>query len=97
MRMHSVCIFPSSARQPLTFAHLVTAILSRSLYAFTNELVSIARALKLKRCAERGRLAMRCMQCGTGRHLQRVALPYVFRHLVTELAAMNIKCTLDVR
>ena len=50
-----------------------------------------------KRCAERGRLAMRCVQCGTGRHLQRVALPYVFRHLVTELAAMNIKCTLDVR
>ena len=52
---------------------------------------------ELEPCAERGRLAMRCVQCGTGRHLQRVALPYVFRHLVTELAAMNIKCTLDVR
>ncbi|KAK9845769.1 hypothetical protein WJX81_002042 [Elliptochloris bilobata] len=45
----------------------------------------------------RGRLAMQCVQCGTGRHLQRVALPYVFRHLVTELAAMNIKCVLTVR
>jgi len=34
---------------------------------------------------------------GTGRHLARVALPYVFRHLVTELAAMNIRCALAVR
>lgn len=49
------------------------------------------------RRAERGRLAMRCVQCDTGRNLQRVALPYVFRHLVTELAAMNIKCSLTVR
>ncbi len=47
--------------------------------------------------AERGRLALRCVQCGTGRHLARVALPYVFRHLVTELAAMNIRCALAVR
>jgi DNA-directed RNA polymerase I subunit RPA2 len=39
-----------------------------------------------------------CSMCdsdGCGKStVERVALPYVFRYLATELAAMNIKCTL---
>lgn len=39
-----------------------------------------------------------CPLCdGSSRHIQRVALPYVFKYLVTELAAMNIKVSLDVK
>ena len=38
-----------------------------------------------------------CRVCETGKYLQKVALPYVFRFLSTELAAMNIKCTLSIQ
>lgn len=39
-----------------------------------------------------------CRLCdGSGRHIERVAMPYVFKYLATELAAMNIKVTLTVR
>ena len=38
-----------------------------------------------------------CSICETGKYLEKVALPYVFRFLSTELAAMNIKCTLSVQ
>ncbi|KAL0055264.1 hypothetical protein WJX82_009622 [Trebouxia sp. C0006] len=38
-----------------------------------------------------------CRVCETGKYLEKVALPYVFRFLSTELAAMNIKCTLSVQ
>lgn len=37
-----------------------------------------------------------CRICETSKYLEKVALPYVFRFLSTELAAMNIKCTLSV-
>lgn len=40
---------------------------------------------------------MTCRVCHNSRHVQRVALPYVFRYLVAELAAMNIRCTLGVK
>ena len=38
-----------------------------------------------------------CRVCETSKYLEKVALPYVFRFLSTELAAMNIKCTLSVQ
>lgn len=38
-----------------------------------------------------------CHACGTGRGVARIAMPYVFRYLAAELAAMNIKLTLDVQ
>ncbi len=31
-----------------------------------------------------------------GKYVERVALPYVFKYLVSELAAMNIRCSLDL-
>ena len=37
-----------------------------------------------------------CRACGSSAAVRRVALPYVFRFLATELAAMNIKTTLAV-
>lgn len=37
-----------------------------------------------------------CRLCESGRFVERVALPYVFKYLVSELAAMNIRCALDV-
>lgn len=38
-----------------------------------------------------------CTLCGTGAHVERVALPFVFKYLVSELAAMNIRCSLDLK
>lgn len=38
-----------------------------------------------------------CRLCETGQYVERVALPYVFKYLVSELAAMNIRCSLDVK
>lgn len=35
--------------------------------------------------------------CETDRYVTRVAVPYVFRYLVAELAAMNVKCTVKVQ
>ncbi len=32
-----------------------------------------------------------------GKYVERCALPYVFKYLVTELAAMNIRCSLDLK
>ena len=37
-----------------------------------------------------------CRLCDTGRYVERVALPFVFKYLVSELAAMNIRCSLDI-
>ena len=37
-----------------------------------------------------------CRLCGHGRAVERVALPYVFKYLVTELAAMNVKLSLNI-
>ncbi|CAK9217456.1 unnamed protein product [Sphagnum troendelagicum] len=37
-----------------------------------------------------------CRVCNTSRGIERVAMPYVFRYLAAELAAMNIKLTLSV-
>ncbi|GJP30642.1 hypothetical protein CLOM_g4176 [Closterium sp. NIES-68] len=39
---------------------------------------------------------MVCRVCGTGRGVVRVAMPFVFKYLAAELAAMNIKLTLGV-
>jgi DNA-directed RNA polymerase I subunit RPA2 len=38
-----------------------------------------------------------CRICETGKSIERVALPYVFKYLVTELAAMNIRCSLTLQ
>ncbi len=37
-----------------------------------------------------------CRACHSSHHMTRVALPFVLKYLVTELAAMNIKCTFDL-
>ena len=37
-----------------------------------------------------------CRLCGHARAVERVALPYVFKYLVTELTAMNIKLSLKI-
>lgn len=46
----------------------------------------------------RGGFKVECRACaGSGKYIERVAMPYVFKYLVTELAAMNIKVTLGVK
>lgn len=37
-----------------------------------------------------------CMYCKTGKGIERVAMPFAFRYLTAELAAMNIKLTLKI-
>jgi len=36
-----------------------------------------------------------CRNCDTPKHVATIAIPYVFMYLANELAAMNIKVTLD--
>ncbi|MEW5309998.1 MAG: hypothetical protein WDW38_001834 [Sanguina aurantia] len=39
-----------------------------------------------------------CPSCdGSSKHIERIAMPYVFKYLATELACMNIKVSLDVK
>ena len=38
-----------------------------------------------------------CSTCESGEHIEVLAFPYVFRYLVAELAAMNIKVSLDIK
>ena len=38
-----------------------------------------------------------CRACNSSHTITRVALPFVLKYLVTELAAMNIKCTFDLK
>lgn len=38
----------------------------------------------------------RCKSCETSDHVKVLPLPYVFRYLVAELGAMNIKVSLEV-
>jgi len=37
-----------------------------------------------------------CRTCGTGAKVVPVPMPYVLRYLANELAAMNIRMTLDL-
>lgn len=37
-----------------------------------------------------------CVSCQTSKGMETVAMPYVFRYLAAELAAMNIKMTLQL-
>ena len=37
-----------------------------------------------------------CKYCKTGRGIERVAMPFAFRYLTAELAAMNMKLTLKI-
>lgn len=37
-----------------------------------------------------------CKVCGTNEHLAVIDIPYVFRYLCVELAAMNIKIRLNI-
>ena len=43
----------------------------------------------------RGRVI--CRLCGTSKYVERVAVPFVFKYLVSELGAMNIRCSLDLK
>jgi DNA-directed RNA polymerase I subunit RPA2 len=38
-----------------------------------------------------------CRNCDSSKHCATVAMPYVFNYLANELAAMNIRLTLDVK
>lgn len=38
-----------------------------------------------------------CHSCKTSKGMETVAMPYVFRYLSAELAAMNVKMTLQLR
>jgi DNA-directed RNA polymerase I subunit RPA2 len=43
------------------------------------------------------RRRMTCRTCQHGKSIDVIALPYVFRYLATELLAMNIRLTLDIK
>ena len=44
--------------------------------------------------ASKGRTV--CRVCDTSKYVERVAVPYVFKYLVSELTAMNIRCSMDL-
>eukprot|EP01098_Paradermamoeba_levis_P003159 TRINITY_DN1474_c0_g1_i2.p1 TRINITY_DN1474_c0_g1~~TRINITY_DN1474_c0_g1_i2.p1 ORF type:complete len:130 (+),score=43.46 TRINITY_DN1474_c0_g1_i2:110-499(+) len=37
-----------------------------------------------------------CLLCGSDKGIETIAIPYVFRYLITELASMNIRVVLTV-
>ncbi|KAJ1561936.1 hypothetical protein HK405_001686, partial [Cladochytrium tenue] len=41
--------------------------------------------------------AVECLTCGTAKHIDVVAVPFVFRYLCAELVAMNIRLKLEVQ
>ena len=47
--------------------------------------------------AEPGSHAFTCLECHSSKHIEHVAMPFVFHYLATELAAMNIKCNLTLQ
>lgn len=69
--------------------------------ALAKGLGNIASATMAAMAAEGvGSMAGRvvCPVCDNSSHqISRVAMPYVFRYLATELAAMNIKLTVDTK
>lgn len=46
---------------------------------------------------EQGGTRVVCRFCESSNNVEKVAFPYVFKYLVTELAAMNIKCSLTLK
>ena len=40
---------------------------------------------------------LECRVCGHGRWVKKLAMPYVFKYLSSELAAMNVKVMLDIQ
>ena len=42
-----------------------------------------------------GRSRWKCLMCSDGGHIEVVTVPYVFRYLVAELAAMNIRMKIE--
>ena len=38
-----------------------------------------------------------CRNCDSGEFIETIAIPYVFRYLLTELAAMNVNVRLDLK
>lgn len=57
--------------------------------AFGTDVESVAKIAASRR-------APMCKLCETGDHCAIIAMPYVFRYLANELAAMNIKIKLDL-
>ena len=55
---------------------------------------ALASAVVASADAAAGQRPTTCRVCGTERGVVRVAMPYVFRYLAAELAAMNVKLTL---
>lgn len=45
---------------------------------------------------QQAKVQVECAACGAKGQPERVAMPYVFKYLVSELAVMNIKVTLEV-
>jgi DNA-directed RNA polymerase I subunit RPA2 len=78
-----VCASCGSLLAPLTKPHAAASALSGA-------------AAAAGRHADAGRVV--CPVCdNSSKHIERVAMPYVFKYLATELAAMNIKVEVDVQ
>ena len=43
-----------------------------------------------------GKPATTCLLCDSSVYVKKLAVPYVFKYLVSELASVNIKCVLDI-
>ena len=70
-----------------SLAQLATATGTRSILATDTFVV----------CAEPSSQVLVCQECHSSRHIEHVAMPFVFHYLATELAAMNIKCNLTLK
>lgn len=66
-----------------------------SLPSLQEGLIQLTRSLWMFAGPPTGHVV--CRTCDSSHTITRVALPFVLKYLVTELAAMNIKCTFDLK
>ena len=78
-----VCSKCGSLLAPLSLPHAASSV-THGMLIGGQGLTSVAKVV--------------CPACdNSAKHIERVAMPYVFKYLATELAAMNIKCVLTVK
>lgn len=94
-----VCNKCGSLLSPITVpssASVTTLVQKKDGDSATTQLIDVGASGGDPAKVNRARRAPFCISCNTGDHCYPVPVPYVFRYLVNELAAMNIKIKLEL-
>ncbi|KAI3681023.1 hypothetical protein L6452_35804 [Arctium lappa] len=86
-RLHS-----SSDHHIADICSICGSILTTTLIQHQKKLMEVTKGLPPARAPKK----VTCVSCQTSKGMETVAMPYVFRYLAAELAAMNIRMTLQL-